>query len=360
MGWVHEFTLALHRALAGPAADNLCWSPYSVATALGLLAEAARGRTRDEIVELTGDPAELATRFAEAATIYSGTLAVDTTLWVDREVPVRPEFLARLDEWAGAAVREAALRAEPEAAREAINAAVAETTRGLITEAVPRGAITPDTLVALVNALYLKVGWIVPFREGATAELPFHAPGGTVPVPTMSRGGKARYAARGGWQSVALAADGGTEAVVLLPDGELDAAELDAGLLEELLTGGTYREIELFLPKFRVGARLGLAEPLGELGVRTAFTEHADLGGLTAERAAVTAAVHQAVLDVDETGLEGAAVTAMVFGAVSVELNPPPPLEIRVDRPFLFLVRQQSTGAPYFLARVASPGKTEP
>ncbi|MCK2239442.1 MULTISPECIES: serpin family protein [unclassified Crossiella] len=353
---MHEFTLALHRALSGPADTNACWSPYSVATALGLVAEAAKGRSRAEIVELIGEPAELLKRVAGAAELWAGTVAVTSTLWVDDGVPVHEEFLARLDEWPGARVRELGLRAAPEVARGVINADVAETTRGLITEAVPAGAITPDTLVALVNALYLKVGWLTPFRDAdRTAALPFHAPGGTVPVPTMSRGGKLRHRALGGWQSVVLPADGGTEAVVLLPDGDLDTATLDTELLDTLVGSGVYREVELFLPRFTVASRLELADPVGELGVRTVFGEHADLGGLTRERVAVTAALHQAVLDVDEQGLEGAAVTAMMFGAVSLELDPELPLEVRVDRPFLFLVRHQESGAPYFLARVARP-----
>lgn len=353
MGEVHEFTLALHRALTGSA--NACSSPYSVATALGLLAEAARGPGRAEIVALVGDPAELAARFGEAGQLWAGELAVANTLWVDREVTVRPEFTDTLGGWPGAAVRELALRADPESARGVINADVAETTRGLIPEAVPQGAITPETVVALVNALYLKVGWNLPFRDGATEDLPFHAPDGTVAVPTMSRAGKSKHVAAGGWQSVALPADGGVEAVVLLPDGDLDETPLDAALLAELTGPGEFRQIELYLPRFRVESRVELAAPLEELGVRTVFSEDADLGGLTAARVAVTAALHQAVLEVDENGLEGAAVTAMLVGAVSLELEPPPPLEIRVDRPFLFLVRHQGTGAPYFLARVVRP-----
>jgi serpin B len=154
---------------------------------------------------------------------------------------------------------------------------------------------------------------------------------------------------------VSLPAHGDVAASVLLPDTDLAAAEaeLDADLLGELLDAPVPTRIELHLPKFEASASVGLDRPLRDLGVRTLFTNAADLSGL-APGLRVSAVLHQAVLRVDEAGLEGAAATAvMVAMAMAVRQAEPP--VVRVDRPFLVAVRHVPTGAIYFLARIVSP-----
>ena len=358
------FTLNLHRAVAPDLTANACWSPFSVASALGLLAQGARGLARDELAvllvgEKSGDIVELGATLKRASVLAAHrdnedepVVAVANTLWADESVPILPSFVRELDRWTSGTVRGAPFRQDATKAREMINRDVATTTRDLIPQLLPAGAITAETVSALVNALYLKCAWRYRFTEGGTTPRPFHAPGGTKDVPTMTLTERVGYAATDGWQVVNLPAVGGVEATVLLPDGDLANAEpgLDADLLARLLDAPRPQQVTLRLPRVDVRTKAELSRPLSELGVNTVFTDAADLGGITAERLAVEAVLHESVLKLDEQGLEGAAATAIMMRMVSMPLGRP--VEVHVDRPFLLVVRHQETGVVYFLARV--------
>ena len=361
------FTLAVQHALAGSPADAACWSPYSVASALGLAATGAGGATRDELRTLLlgsadGSLAEHGAMLTEAGSPAPGrgeppVLGVANTLWMADGLSVRPEFTAELANWPNGSVRNAPFDTNPEGARRLINDDVALTTHGLIPELLDKGAVRGDTVATLANALYLKVAWINSFPSHATTPLPFHGPATTDPVPTMRLDKRLGYAATNGWQVVMLPAGGDVDAVVLLPDGDLTDAEraLDADALATLLAAPTPASLHLFLPKFRVRVQALMTRALQDLGVRTMFSDAADFTGITSARMRVDGVVHEAVLTVDEQGLEGAAATAVIARALAMHREPARPIEVRVDRPFLFLVRHRQSGAVYFLARVVRP-----
>jgi serine protease inhibitor len=351
------FALRLHRALAPDPAQPACWSPYSVASALDLLTTGARGATRDELTALLG-AGGVAELLAGASTLDAdddAVLAVANTLWARPDIAVDAGFAAELARRSAGTIRDAPFRDAPEDARQLINADVAETTRGLIPQLVPRGAVGPSTVAALVNALYLKSAWLSPFAAGATRDEAFHAPDGTVRVPTMHQAKRLGHAAADGWQAVALPAKGGVQGIVLLPDGDLAGAEpgLTPEVLGGLLAGLRTQQVKLALPKFRAELSALLTPVLQTLGVRTVFGPGADLSGLSSDPLVVSDVLHQAVLSVDEQGLEGAAATAVIARMAAMVAQRP--VTVTVDRPFLFLVRHTATGAVYFLARIVRP-----
>jgi serpin B len=372
-----RFALDLHAALAGadPTA-GFVWSPYSVASALGLAAAGARGRTRQEIAAALGcdgdgDGAdlaglnELAQALAGAARLDEveggpeARIAVANSLWADGALPVAPGYAEQVRAWPGGGVRTVDFRGAPEQSRQEVNADVERTTNGLIQNLLGPDAVRRDTRAILVNALWLRASWLQEFAREATRPAPFQAPGGSIEVPTMQVERQLRYAAGAGWQVVGIPAGGGVLAEVLLPDGDLAAAEpaLTADALAGLLAAARPTLTALWLPKFRVEGEARLIAPLAALGVQTVFTDAADLSGVTGgqEPLKVSEAVHKAVLTVDEGGLEGAAATALAMVRAAAMLAPPRPRQVRVDRPFLLLVRHQHTGAIYFLARVTRP-----
>ncbi|MET9259813.1 serpin family protein [Amycolatopsis sp. NPDC004079] len=348
------FTLALHGATAPPGTDA-CFSPYSAASALGLAEQAARGRTAEELAAVLGrDQSGLLHAAAELGD--KAQLAVANTLWASDLITVEDSFQAELVRWPGGKAETAPFESDPEGARERINADVDQTTHGLIPALLPEGAIDPDTRASLVNALYLKTAWRHPFPEHATSDADFHTPDGVRQVPTMHLDESVGYAHENGWQVVRLTAEGGVETVVLLPDGDLDSAEaaLDTQALRGLLESPKQHKIQLSLPKISLDVRSDLERALQGLGVRELFTDDADLTGLTPYRPLwVDSILHQAVLRLDEQGLEGAAATAIQMRTLSLISGDP--LEVRVDRPFLLLVRHAETGAVYFFARVVRP-----
>lgn len=359
-----RFALALHRKLAADPARSFAWSPYSVTSALGVVAAGARGRTRSELVEVLGDLGALATGLAAAAALpvtpdATARIGVANTLWADLTLPVAAEYLSAVKSWPGGSARGADLGHDPEGVRQDINADVERTTHGLITDLVPPGLLSRETRAVVVNALWLRASWLKPFEKRDTRPQSFRAPAGAVEVPTMRTTRSLPYAHRDGWTVVTLPAGEGVVADVLLPDGELAPAEaaLDADGLAALVTGTGPREVALELPRVTVRGQASLLDPLAAIGVRTLFTSQADLTAMTGGREGlhVDAAVHKAVLKLDETGLEGAAATAMMMTRTAAVLSPPRPVPVHVDRPFLLLIRHRPTDTLYFLTRVTDP-----
>lgn len=360
-----DFCLRLHRALTPDPDATACWSPFSVAGALSLVAAGASGETRDELrAALVGERelaglAGLLANGGELAEVMDRDeppqLAVANTLWADASVSIRQEFVDELSARQGGGVREAPFRDDPAKARGLINSDVEETTRGLIPELIPPGALRPDTVSALVNALYLKVAWRFRFNANTTTDRPFHSPAGRIEVPTMQLAETLGYAHTDGWQAVGLPALGGVQVVVLLPDSRLADAEptLTGDRLAVILGALGRQRVALTVPKLRVSTRTDLARALTELGVRKVFTNDAELAGISTTPFAVHAVLHEAVLNVDEQGIEGAAATAVLMRTVAAMIGRP--VTVQVDRPFLLLVRHEESGAVYFMARITEP-----
>jgi serpin B len=362
-----RFAAGLLAAVAdGGGGGDVVVSPWSVSSALAVLAPGVDDLARAQIDTALGGDAgaagAVAALAADAAAVArwptvpgdDSVLAVANTLWVDDGCRPAPAFAADLERWPGAAVRPAALRTAPEAARAAINADVADLTRGLVPEILPAGALTSDDRAVTVNALYLLAAWVEPFLAADTSDETFHAPSGAWAVPTMRGWREAAYT-DDGWQYLALPLQRGLHAEVLLaPPGEPSAGLPAPDVLAGLRTGATTHRVDLHLPRFRAETTVGLIGPLRALGVDAIFDQIPRLVGVVdGPHLRVAGAFHGAVLRVDERGVEGAAATAIVARRVAyVRLRE---AEMRVDRPFVLLVTDRATGAILFAARVTEP-----
>jgi serine protease inhibitor len=353
-----SFALALHRLIAGDR--GFAWSPYSVASALGIVAAGARGETRDELSAALGDLDALAAALAAGAGLGASpdstvTMGVANTLWADLTLPVAADYLTAVKAWPGGSARGADFAGDAEGARQEINADVSGRTRGLIEDLIQPGLVDAGTRAVVVNALYLRASWTTPFAASDTRAQVFHAPGGPVELPTMRTTRQLRYAAGDGWTLVSVPAGEGVVADVLLPDGELSLPAADT--LGALLAAAEQTEVALELPRVKVRGQALLTEPLAALGIRRLFTRDADLSGVTGgrERLRVDAAVHKAVLTLDEKGLEGAAATAMMMTRTAAMIRPPRPVHVVVDRPFLLLIRHRPTDTLHFLTQITDP-----
>lgn len=362
------FAVALLRAIAPDAHENVAMSPWSVSSALAVLAPGVEERARQEIEQAlaagTGTDDVVACLAADAGKVArhavpgdDAVLAVANTLWVDDNRTPVSHFLQQLDLWPGARLRFAPMIADPEGARTAINADVARTTRDLIKEILPEGSVTSDDRAVIVNALYLLAGWIDRFDATRTSDEPFHAPSGQRYVPTMRGGREAAYALDA-WEYLALPLWRDLKAEVLLPPAGTAASDvvqgLDDTLLVELRRQATDHRVDVHLPRFRVDRWTGLIPALQVLGVHRIFHEPV-LTGIVVEQSLlwIAGAFHAAVLRLDERGIEGAAATAMVVRGIAYRQLPV--VEMRVDRPFFLLVTHRETGAVIFLAYVAEP-----
>lgn len=371
---VTSFGLDLYHELAG-GSGNLVVSPASVAIALAMARLGAAGTTAAEMDSVLHDlGAEAMSGPANAldAALASRTGAFKDTGGVDQDVvlrianaqfvqydlPLKPSFLEAIAIRYGAGTWQVDFRTNPEVARQAINAWVADHTEHRIPEILGPNAVTPAWRLALANAVYLKAAWLEPFDVEATGDGDFRLTDGTtVAVPFMHAVVVAPSAQGSGWSAIQLPYVGeGLAMLVIVPDdvAAFDAT-FDASVLRSILGSLHDGSVKLWLPKFDFESKVELSDALATMGMPTAFTGSADFSGITAAEAlAISRIVHQANITVDEAGTEAAAAT--VIGTATSGGGEPPTL--RVDRPFLFLIRDVPTGAVVFMGRVSNPGAT--
>lgn len=367
---INDFGLELLRS-GTPAGDNAVLSPASIALALAMTRPGARGETARQMDDVmravaSDDHATWLNALEAALGARNGTfqnisnkdaeviLRIANAPFAQRDYPWRPEYLDALATRFGVGVRLVDYMTDVEGARREINAWVEEQTEERIPELLEPGILNELTRLVLVNAIYLKAPWFKPFNAEATTDAPFHRlDGSTVTVPTMRGTGGFSYADGDGWWAVELPYAGRDLAMTIIVPDDLGAfeASLDGAVFSGIVGQLELSHLFVWLPKFGIETQLKLKDALSELGMPIAFDpDAADFSGMTTEEQLVIAeVVHQANIDVDEEGTEAAAATAVVIEAVSM------PEEVKVDRPFLFAVRDVPTGAILFLGRVVEP-----
>jgi serpin B len=285
-------------------------------------------------------------------------LNIVNAIWGQQEYGFLDRFLDTLAENYGAGLRLLDFASAPEEARAVINGWVEEQTEGRIEDLIPEGLIDALTRLVLTNAIYFNAAWQHPFSEDLTRDGTFYLPdGGEASVPMMMLTEELGYAAGPGYQVVELPYDGDElSMLILLPDeGKLESlgASLDAKLMDGIVKQLEPTQVALTMPKFEFEASLNLADTLAAMGMPDAFGRAADFSGMTGSKDLfISAVIHKAFVAVDEAGTEAAAATAVVMKRLSI---PEPPIEVIVDRPFMFLIRDIETGAILFVGRVVDP-----
>jgi len=354
---------------------NVFYSPYSISLALAMTYAGARGNTALEMAQalhlaLPQERLRAASNALDQALASRGTtvtqegerfrLHVANALWGQKGYAFLATFLDLLAQNHGAGLRLLDFQGATEASRQAINQWVEEQTEQRIRDLLPSGSITPLTRLVLSNAIYFNAGWMYPFPESATADGAFYLlKGSTVNVPLMQQSERLGYAEGPGYQAVELPYLGGElSMVVLLPaEGQFErlAQGLDAAQLADILGRIEHTQVALTLPRFKYESEFPLKEALQRLGMEEAFSTNADFSGMDGRRDLfIDNVYHKAFVAVDEKGTEAAAATAVVIALTSM---PAEPKEVRVDRPFLFLIRDVESGAILFLGHVVNPTK---
>jgi serpin B len=382
----------LHRQLA-TGDENLCISPYSINSALAMTFAGADGETRTEMARVLhfpndGDvPAsfsalqnsleEMSAKTAELAKEsrkFGGpsepiTLNIANRLFAQKGYHFREAFLSLVKQNFGGAFEPLDFVAGPAAATQRINKWVAEQTRDRIRDLIPGGALDKTTRLVLTNALYLKAPWASEFSQNATQREPFLVRGAPVDVPMMRKTDKNfGYARREGFTVVSLPYAGNDlQFVVFLPDDINGLRELESKLSADVLAGCAKlekRDVDLHLPKFKLEPpTVALKEKFEALGMKTAFDE--PRGSANFDKIAprkpndylyISNIFHKTFIAVDEKGTEAAAATAVVMmRATSMPGPKPPPIEVKVDRPFVYAIQHVPSGVCLFLGRVTDP-----
>jgi serpin B len=356
--------LRLFRAFAEKPA-NIVLSPYSIGAAMAMTLAGARGENAAEMAKVLGlDLAPERINDANATVLKSLNSVPSASFQLDvanavmltkQAAAVSQAYIALLrDKYAAQVFHGADLAT--------VNDWVKQRTHGKIDSILD--SLDPSTALVLLDAIYFKARWQMGFPSVATHPEPFHLLNGEAAVPMMHDRDDFVLAQRPGYRAIRLPYAGGrVSMIVLLPDADVvdtvrrfDESELEALLAVLHLPPGP---VELSLPRFHASFSANLTAPFTAMGMHRAFSAAAaDFSGITGkpqsqEPLAIDQIEHRAVIDVNEQGTEAAAATGVTMAATAVE--PPPATSFRVDRPFLYMIVDDQTGAVLFEGEIVDP-----
>jgi serpin B len=366
------FALALTQRLMAGQHGNLVVSPESVETALTMLELGASGATQREIATVLGSgklsAAEQAAGWnaltaeltADASATGGGSLIDENAVFVQRNLVVRPNYLKALEQNFGVGVEPANFQAGGGTAARAINAWVANATKGRIKALFGTSSLPAFTSLVLADAVRFSAQWQVPFLQPMTKPGRFvTAANGPVTVRMMQIETDLLYISTRQLVGVVLPYAGDKyEAIAVEPRrGSLSSLveSLTQASLRSLGASAHADSVDLRIPKFSISSQASLNDALQALGLGGAFMRGADFSGITSGQLRLGTVGQSDLLSIDENGTSVAAAssTSLIPNKTHGSIQ-----RVTFDRPFLFVIRDNATGAIITEAIVSDPSRS--
>jgi serine protease inhibitor len=359
------FAAALLKQVSAGTRDNVSVSPASLAIALAMLRNGARGNTGTEIAAalqagglspsaVDAGWAGLTAQWSAAAKSADIEFSSANSLWQQRGLALRPDFMATLARFYASGVWQVDFARDMPGALAAMNQWTSQHTHGRITKLF--GSLDPATLLVLANAVYFHASWQSQFDPSESKPAPFvTADGAPLTATFMTTPAPVSAARTDTYDAAELPYQGGRfSAVAIMPTrGSLTdfVRGLDGSQLSRIASTLT-TQLPVQLPRFTTTSTTDLGPVLQAMGMRTAFSDRADFSAMSPTPMQVGQAIQRVYLKVAEKGTEAAAVTGI--GLVPT-LAQPAPDGITFDHPFLFLIRDAKTGAVLFASTINRP-----
>lgn len=351
---------------------NLLLSPVSLAFALGMLQNGAAGETKDGILTVMGEDSQgMNDRYRtlmvylnglegeEGARLPGIVMKVANSLWIREPLEPKQDFVDTLSQSYDAQVYRAAFNKAETIAY--MNAWVEEKTNHMLKETIKD--LDPLTVAILMNTLYFKGTWENAFVKEATTEQPFYKEdGNVVPVDMMNKTSMMPYFEDASCQVTNLPYYGDNSMTVILPkegvEAWLEGASID--ILKKNITDARVNQATLIfnMPKLDVEVKNPLKNPLSERGMTLSFepfeADFTDLIEVSGENVYISNIYQNARIIVDEEGTEAAAVTTVEFATTSA-FEPEAPILFNCNRPYIYLISDDVTGAVLFIGVLNQP-----
>ncbi|CAH1773881.1 unnamed protein product [Owenia fusiformis] len=373
----NEFALNLYNKLNEETDGNLFFGPLSISTAMAMLYMGADGDTKTQIEQVMRYE-NIGENFRETfqdlnKRLYNRnnnyTLKSANRLFGDQQFTIKESFLTDTNTFFDAELEEVDFRADAEAARQKINGWVKERTEGKIEDLMPEDSITSMTVLVLVNAMYFKGKWKSPFVDGATKKGSFYTSDNDVDgiqMDFMNQQKKFQIHENAELKVkvLELPYEGDDLSMyVVLPDMKMGLGDIEKILnietLETLVDTANFEEklVQVSLPKFEIAQKFDLRSNMAALGMADLFSNtKANLNGISeGANLFVSALAHKAYVIVNEEGTEAAASTGAEVSLTSVQF----PVAFKADHPFMFFVREKSSGSIVFVGRILGQPDTD-
>jgi serine protease inhibitor len=282
---------------------------------------------------------------------------IANSVWIEKKLVVKQPFITDLKKWYIAEARDIDVM-DPKAV-DIVNGWIAEKTHDKITDMLDR--IDPGLSMLLINAVYFNGKWRYQFDKKDTRDELFYA-NSSVPntVPMMHLKENLKVIKRNNLTIAEIPyGQGNYSMVVILPDENVTTSEVVKVLTPSnwqewmnLLTDNTHK-VELSMPRFKYKYKRNLNDDLINLGMEIAFTGNADFSKISDQVLMISRVLHQTFIETNEEGTEAAAATVveMVYGSA----NPASVEKVTLDHPFIYFIRESTTGTIIFMGRVGDP-----
>jgi len=358
----NEFSFSLFRQLGAAESDsNVFVSPLSASMALGMAMTGASGTTFDEMRATLGfgttSESEIDQGYRSLITLLRGLdpgvdFRIANSIWTREGFPVTPAFLDAGRTWFDA--QAASLDFASPNAVKSINDWVSTATAGKIPTILDQ--IKSDEVMFLINAIYFKGSWRAKFDPALTIDAPFHGIAGDQPMKLMHREGTVRYLQTPTFSAVDLPYGNSAYSMsVVLPNVGQSVDAVLASLRTDTWSAWTTQfqdaELDLHLPRLALTWERMLIPDLQALGMRAAFQAGgADFSRISplGDRLFISTVKQKTYVNVNEEGTEAAAVTNVGISLTSAPLR----TQFRVDRPYVFVIRERLSGTILFLGAI--------
>lgn len=287
---------------------------------------------------------------------------IANSLWGEKSYEFSSEFLDLNKKYYKAGINKVDFKKNYSEAREQINQWVEDNTQEKIKDLIPKGMLDPMTRLVLVNAIYFKGAWALPFNEKNTREDTFYVYSKCMTkADFMHRSLTAKYYKDNVAEVLEIPYSGKDLSMMILLPLEKYGMEklerkLDHNLYEKYNNELSRVQVELSLPKFEITADYELSDVLKKMGMASAFSGDADFSGMTGKKELyINNIVHKSFIDVNEEGTEAAAATGVVMSKTS--RPPSEKVKFKADHPFIFFIKDNETNSILFMGRVMNPNE---
>ncbi len=365
----NQFGIQLYRKIYGESEQNIALSPLGLHQSMAMVAEGAGGTTLTELRQglyLDRNSRQLGKTEFNKSTDGIELLMLNQ-IFARKGRIYLPAFLKTLKSVYAAKLETLDYEKSPEAATQHINQWVMKATKGKISDLIPPGAVKKNTELVLANAVYFNAKWASPFEAAANQKGDFVYKGRT-PVTFMNQGGQFFYAENERFQLLEMPYDHPSwKMIVVLPKGAIDLCrfedELSETSLEALLDKRQKRRLLISIPKFKIERTFDLETSFRQMGIAEAFDM--DLANFSkmrktrpGENIYLSKVIHKSYFAVDEEGTEAAAASAALMVAGSA-MPTEKPIVFKADRPFFYMIRDESTNSILFMGRLMRPDSAD-
>ena len=344
--------------------ENICISPISLSEALAMVANGATGNTLKQITNVIGTPNESIEKVSEAfgtlnkylATAdESSTVTFANSIWIDKNIKVKDEFIDKNEELLNAETINQELASD--ATKNDINSWCEQKTNGNIKEFLKKPLSIDDNIV-LINTLHFKARWKNEFSKEETKEADFTNYDGSKSKVIMMNMSLEGFACPGKKMDMAIFPYGNETFCmeVFLPhEGEnLDSclANFTAENVEKMENwAATFDEINVSMPRMELKCETNFSEPLKAMGMTDAFSQKADFSNISNNSGSISEVRQATTLKIDEKGTEASAATIEKYYTLSAIMEPKT-LEFNINRPFAYIIREKVSRTILFMGKV--------